>query len=205
MNSDFDAFADQIAAAARWETGAAMSHEFIAAYQHAKDHMKITADSNDASTNLVLAGTHACVMALMVTSGVMPDETLARAVLNDWGIKAEPKPELPPNDTLVWPPVDLSGRPLAAALSPVYFKARYHVREPITQIDSAGTGGYTIHPDHPLTLTEAYWDETRYTWRMCLKTQHAELDPIWMGHCNLKPTKEAASPGTIDIPAGAGL
>ncbi len=164
---------------------------------------------------LIYAGVRACSLALS-TLYEDPEGTrdptrheLAKSVLNEWGVnwvsrikptEEEEKPQL------VWPPVDLSGRPLAATLNLAYFKVYYRVHEKaVIRTPAHSADALCLHPSNQLELLGAYWDEKSHAWRMNFSTNDIDF---WIDHCSVNPAEPIPDPEpatTIDIPPGAGL
>ncbi len=151
----------------------------------------------------IVAGVRACMLAAEVLR--MPWENVghpdarlavasAQSVLECWGIeiKTDPLPETapaePPAATLVWPPVDRLGRPLSTVLPDVYRENYYHVREPVTVVDSTdATHGVVIYSEHRLVLHESYWNEESLQWRMRFSNASMPgLEKFWVDHCKVR-------------------
>jgi len=212
MNPDFESLADQIAAAARWDTGTDSLHAAVAAYQH--QHTKEQAMTPETPKHadfykLLLAGTRACSLAFLVINSAK-DKTVqkvAQDVLRDWGITLEtqenppaaPNPE--PEPELIWPPVDRFGSPLETTLSPIYFEHYYHVHEDLTRVHNTGTTGYIIKPENQLTPVSAYWEEERRVWRMkFLPWNGSVTGEIWISHCAVHPGDKIKSEDKVASP-----
>ncbi len=211
MNSDLDAFAaEAIAAANRWQSSAQDELAAIAAYHDFKEHEKHMSKEQpplfvtSGDTRLILAGTHACSLALLVLDN-KPKHPLALAVLDDWGLESKEltKEDVPtPEPELVWPPVDLSGRPLASSLNPKYFETRYRVRENDFVSKTDNLSGVQLMPVNLLTLHDAYWDEGTRTWRLQLSIDG--VSRFWKSHCNIKPDDSPSPvPNPFDGVSGA--
>ena len=207
MIPDLDEMVGQLMAAASvptWDSNVANPYAAVAAHHHSKKDETMEKSTAD----IILAGVHSCMLATLAIDVTKDHRSVAAEcireaavrVLKHWGLDvkapeaqnqapdASPPPE---QQTLVWPPVDRLGRPLATNLHDVYKENYYHVHE--QTMLSRGIDGLILNPEDELTLQAAYWNEESLTWRMQFASSHKRF---WLSHSQVKPGEEIPKSGS---------